>query len=132
MSSEEKKWYLSKKYKEYDDESGVSYKHRRENRKHKKSKHKHEYENCVILDANSPHYFHLVGRCSICGKLSEARIDNKLKKEFPSISKYDLLGLQVGFSIGYADDFDKLKNWCEENYQVFEVDNFNFLKDKYI
>lgn len=119
MSSDLKEEYLSKKYAEYDDESDVAYKKRKHVHKSvKKSDHKHEYENVVVLNPENPDLFSLVGRCNICGKIGETQHDKRIDKRFPHVS---YKGFSLSYPIEFENEYEDFKKWCKEHYTVYNV-----------
>lgn len=125
--SDWKEEYLAKKYAEYDDESNVAYKRKREKRSVKKSNHKHNYENCVVVDPDKPHSFYLVSRCSICGKRNYSVIkDKRVDRKFPHIKNYHSCAGE------YESEYEDFKNWCRNNYEVYNIPDFDIWDTKYI
>lgn len=125
MPYDYKEEYLNKKYAEHDDEQ-CRYKHKKKKTHVKKSKHKHDYVNCVVVSEGKEYF---VSRCSICGKLSEFKHDDALSKMFPDLNRRYLVFFLYFNSF---ENSEAVKEWCLENYQVFHVDNFDQFKDKYI
>ena len=116
--SDIKREYIEKKYAEYDDESDVPYKHCRSKRHApKKSKHKHEYENCVVVDPNRDDSFNLISTCKMCGKIGDAQKDKRIDRKFPHV-RYNRFCSHVA---GYEDEYNEFVEWCKENYEVIEM-----------
>lgn len=68
-----------------------------------------------------------LSRCSICGKLGDFKYDDGILKKFPNAKSFLL------FDFLYSnEDCVKFREWCFKNYQIFEVDDFDIFKDKYI
>lgn len=115
--------YLDAKYAEYDDESDMAYKKRKHVHKPvKKSDHKHEYENVVVIYADKPDSFQLVGRCNVCGKIGKTQRDKRIDKKFPNVY---YRGFGIGCPIDCEDEYEAFKKWCKEHYTVYEVDDFS-------
>lgn len=115
--------YLDAKYAEYDDESDMAYKKRKHVHKPvKKSDHKHEYENVVVIYADKPDSFQLVGRCNVCGKIGKTQRDKRIDKKFPHVY---YRGFGIGHPIDCEDEYEAFKKWCKEHYTVYEVDDFS-------
>lgn len=86
--SENRREYLDKKYEGYDDESDLSYTKGSQRQTPRKSNHKHEYKNCVLVyQEKRPNHaapsgfelrdYHMLGSyCTICGKVG--RFDEKV------------------------------------------------------
>lgn len=127
--SDLKQKYLDAKYAEHDDESDVPYKHKSVKHPVKKSKHKHEYENCVIVDSNKPDSFHLISRCTICGKISDVKRDKRIDKKFPNVHYSFLCSYALG---GSEEEYEEFKKWCKKNYTVIDAPEFDVFRTKYI
>lgn len=128
MPTDLKQMYLDMKYAEYDDESDVPYHRRRERRKAQKSNHKHQYRNCVIIDPNEKDSFHLASYCVSCGKIGEVRRDKHIDRKFPHVN-YEYLYITAN---EYEAEYEDFVKWCKRNYDVFEVENYDPFKDKYV
>lgn len=133
MSNNIKEEYLNKKYAEYDDESDVVYRKRKHVHKTvKKSDHKHEYENAVVIDPTEDSFW-LVGRCKVCGKISNPIDDNSLKRKFPNVLCSTMwIGYVANTEQECRKEREDFKEWCKEHYTVYEVDGFDPLKNKYV
>lgn len=130
MSSDIKEEYLNKKYAKYDDESDVVYKKRKHvNKPVKKSDHKHEYENVVVIDPRHNDLFYLVGRCKVCGKTSNTVKDKRIERKFPNV-RYSSWWL--GYLMGSQEDYEDFKKWCKEHYNVYKIEDFDLWENKYI
>lgn len=130
MSSDLKKEYLDKKYAEYDDESDVMYKKRKHVHKTvKKSDHKHEYENVVVIDPTDKDSFNLVGRCKVCGKIGRPVKDNRIDRKFPNVQ---YTSWYVGILLGNEEEYGDFEKWCKEHYTVYKIENFDLWENKYI
>lgn len=130
MSNDFYEQYLDKKYAEYDDESDVVYKKRRHvDKRVKKSNHKHEYENVVVIDPDKYDSFHLVSRCNICGKIGEVQCDKRIEKKFPHVSYKSWL---LGYIAGFDNEYEDFIRWCKKHYTVYEIPDLNIWNTKYI
>lgn len=129
--SDLKQKYLDTKYAEYDDESDIPYKHKRVKHHTKKSNHKHEYENIVIVDTSNPDSFKLISRCTICGKVNGAKKDERIEKKFPHITYAGMLWL-IGCRLGYEEEYEEFKDWCKKHYTVIDAPEFDGFRTKYI
>lgn len=134
MGNDIKEEYLNKKYAEYDDESDMKYKKRKYvHKKVKKANHKHEYENVVVVDPAIKDSFYLIGRCPVCGKISEPVKDSVLERKFPNIQYHMMfIAFAVDSDEEYKSKCEDFKNWCKEHYTVYEVDGFKPLFNKYL
>jgi hypothetical protein len=128
MPTDLKQDYLDMKYADYDDESDVPYRRKRERRKTQKSDHKHQYRNCVIVDPKEPKSFYLASYCVSCGKIGDVKSDKHIERKFPHVSyKY-----WMSYEAGFEDEYEDFVKWCKKSYNVFEVENYDPFKDKYV
>lgn len=123
-----KQEYLDAKYAMYDDESDTPYRHKRKKHGVKKSKHKHKYENCVIVDPTKDKSFYLVSVCKMCGKIGDVQKDKRIDRKFPHV-RYNNI---CSFASGHEDEFEEFKDWCKENYEVIEMPFDDLWRVKYI
>ena len=128
MSTDLKQIYLDMKYADYDDESDVPHRRKREKRKPQKSDHKHQYRNCVIIDTKKGDSFYLASYCVSCGKIGDVKSDKHIDRKFPHVSYKSWLSCEAG----HEDEYEDFKKWCKKNYNVFEVEGYDPFKDKYV
>lgn len=132
MSFNFKEEYLSKKYAAYDDESDAAYHRKKPKHKVKKSNHKHAYETCVIIDKTHPDMIHLVKRCSVCGKIDRytSPINNKMKRKFPHVTYNSIMFNEA--KDGFESELEECIQWCKSHYPVYEMDQYDKWRDKYV
>lgn len=130
MGYDLKEEYLNKKYAEYDDESDGRYmKKRHVSKRVKKSDHRHEYENVVVIDPTVKDSFYLVGRCKVCGRMSHPVKDIRIERKFPHSMYYTW---HIGYVVSHEDEYEAFVKWCKEHYTVYEVENFSLWDNKYL
>lgn len=130
MKTDLKQEYLNKKYTEYDDESDAPYIHKRPNRRTKKSKHKHEYENCYIHDSSNPDSFGIfASRCKVCGKIGDTQTDKRIERKFPHVSYKNSFATH---SIEHEQEYEDFVKWFDKHYNTYDVPGFDICKTKYI
>lgn len=129
MKTDLKQNYLNKKYAEHNDEVDVPYIHKRPKRKAKKSNHKHEYKNCVIVDSTNPKVFQLISRCNECGKVMKPVHDKRIDRKFPNISYQTWF---INYPTEHEQEYENFKEWCKNRYNTYDVPDFDLWKVKYI
>ena len=124
-----KQEYLDAKYADYDDESDAPYHRKRKHCKPKKSNHKHEYVNMVVVNPEKKDDFHLVGACKQCGKIGSVQTDKRIERKFPNIKYKSYI---ISHVVGHENEYDEFVKWCKDNYDVVEVDYDDIWDLKYI
>ena len=84
---------------------------RKRKKTHKKSDHKHEYENCLIKDEK---WHCLVGVCKHCGRIG--KINRKDLEKFSDVS----LSFQ-GVFLFFSEVNEDFLAFCKEKYLVIET-----------
>lgn len=129
MTSDLKQEYLDAKYADYDDESDAPYHRKRKHSKPKKSNHKHEYVNMVVVNPEKKDDFHLVGACKQCGKIGNVQTDKRIERKFPNIKYKSYI---IYYAVGHESEYDEFVKWCKDNYEVVEIDYDDMWDLKYI
>lgn len=108
---------LRLKYKFIDGEADLPHRKKAKRKPHKKSNHKHEYQNIVLVGNGYEGY---VSFCTVCGKISEFRFSNEIREHFPHIKPF-LLGFTLMRQGGTQEETDSFKYFCRTEFPTYHM-----------